>query len=449
MKHYPYFNHIQAEPSRWPLIASCLNRINAEGTVQGESMWRLVSNMPTEVLDWVCNDAGDTDYRFIWMRWKLTRGVFRRWSQEAVNDFMSDLSYGYDSEDCIEYMKDTHGVIECSDCGEWELSHNTRSHFNDDCADVCRTCIENNYQYSDLYDTYVHCDYARDAIDEEGESVTIHYEDGDYYYDDDRDGWFHRRYEHEDEIIGRYHSSKDRQRCQSSDWTRMKKRFLGVELEVEVVGGADRINKAKELNDLINDGEVGRKVFFENDGSVSNGFEIISQPMGLDRHRDLWVWLKDKKAVRALRSHNTTTCGLHVHISRDQMTKLQVAKMVTFVNDPDNEDLIRAVARRYAEGYCRIKIKKIGRSAESDDRYEAINITPRKTVEFRIFKGSLKYESVIAAIQFANAVVDFCAVGTTSVQQLKTENFLEFIQTHNPEDTDVLRPYLAARLELA
>jgi hypothetical protein len=111
--------------------------------------------------------------------------------------------------------------------------------------------------------------------------------------------------------------------------------------------------------------------------------------------------------------------------------------------------LIRAVARRYAEGYCRIKVKKIGQSAESDDRYDAVNITPRRTIEFRIFKGSLKYESVMSAIQFSNAVTEFCSRSTTSVLDLKADKFMDFIDQECREDTDILRPYLAARLELA
>ena len=171
--------------------------------------------------------------------------------------------------------------------------------------------------------------------------------------------------------------------------------------------------------------------------------------MGMDRHRDLWAWLKDKDAVRALRSHNTTTCGLHVHVSKEGLSKLQIAKIVAFVNDPDNADLIRAVARRYAEGYCRIKEKKIGQAAQSEDRYEAVNITPRKTIEFRIFKGTLKYESVMAAIQFSNALVEFCGRSTTSIRELKADKFMDFIKSDESGDTDMLVPYLENRLETA
>lgn len=355
-----------------------------------------------------------------------------------------------DFDDIVEHLEEHYGIVRCDDCGEWELSSQARAHYTNDDATICRRCIENEYTYSSRYGSYVYGHEARDAIDQNGNSCVIHEDDDDFHYNDDEDRWQHVDYSPSARIIGTYHSSKSQQRPQVSAWTKLKGRYLGVELEVEInTDRADRSEKALQLHETINDGEFGRKVFFENDGSISNGFEIISQPMGLDKHRELWGWLNDKDVTRGLRSHNTTTCGLHVHVSRAGLSKLQIAKIVAFVNSPDNESLIRAVARRYAEGYCRIKTKKIGQSAQSDDRYEAVNIVPLKTIEFRIFKGSLKYESVMAAIEFSNAVVDFCGRAKTSINDLKADKFLEFINSEATNDTEYLRPYLAQRLEAA
>lgn len=364
------------------------------------------------------------------------------------SDWFSKYERADDSDDCIDHMTDKGLITRCEDCNEWELSHHVRSYYGNDSAEICRNCIENNYRWSEYYDDYIYLESARDAHDQYGNRCVVHEDDDDFEYNDDDDEYYHVDYSPASRVIGNYHSSKHSQRPQPSPWTRMKKRYLGVELEVEVRDN-DRSDKALALHKLINNEQFGDKVFFENDGSLNNGFEIISQPMGMDKHRDLWAWLKDKDAVRSLRSHNTTTCGLHVHVSKDGLSKLQIAKIVSFINDPDNEPLIRAVARRYAEGYCRIKVKKIGQAAQSDDRYEAVNITPRKTIEFRIFKGSLKYESVMAAIQFSNAVVDFCSRSTTSIRELKADKFLDFIRDDETGDNDVLVTYLENRLETA
>jgi hypothetical protein len=291
------------------------------------------------------------------------------------------------------------------------------------------------------------------AVDAGGDEVLIHEDDDDFSYNDDIDQYAHYDYEYEPpepRIIGDYHSSKRRVQVRPSAWTKMKNRYMGVELEVEVVNDEyNREEKAAHLNTVINGDEIGKNVFFERDGSLSNGFEIITHPMGMDDHKKMWEWLKDRKAVRGMRSHQTTTCGLHVHVSKSTLSKLQIAKIVTFVNNRDNQPLIKAVARRYETGYCKIKSKKIGQSHYSEDRYEAVNITPLNTIEFRIFRGSLKYESVVAAIQFSNAVVEFCDPSRTSVRDLTADNFLNFIREEIPSDTDILVPYIEQRLELA
>lgn len=371
------------------------------------------------------------------------------WDISDFDDWFGRYECADDADDCIDWLVSNDIITRCDDCGAWELKREVRSYFGDNNAEICRSCIENEYRWSEYYENYVYSDSSRDAFDENGNRCVIHEDDGDFEYSDDDEEYYHVDYNPANRVIGNYHSSKGMQRPQVSDWTKMKKRYLGVELEVEVLTGYDRRDKAMALHRKINDEMFGANVFFENDGSLTNGFEIISQPMGMDKHREVWRWLKERDSVRGMRSHNTSTCGLHVHVSKDGLSKLQIAKIVAFVNDPENEDLIRAVARRYAEGYCRIKAKKIGQSAESNDRYEAINITPRKTIEFRIFKGSLKYESVMAAIQFSNSLVEFCGRSTTSIRELKAEKFLEFIRSDESGDTDVLVPYLENRLETA
>ena len=417
------------------------------------SLLDIVANLPgttqSLVREYMRMEAGSGHqmlYAQLWLRNNYLYDMRLRELRNFINSF-SDCD---DFDEIVEYLEEDYGLVRCDDCGEWELSSQARSYYDNEDATICRTCIDNSYSYSGRYDMYVYSDDARDAIDRDGNSCVIHYEDDDFEYDDDEDEWRHIDYSPNARIIGNYHSSKSSQRPQVSAWTKLKSRYLGVELEVEV--NSDRVErgeKAIQLHEAINGGEFGRKVFFENDGSINNGFEIISQPMGLDKHRELWAWLNDKNVIKGLRSHNTTTCGLHVHVSRAGLSKLQIAKIVAFVNSPDNEDLIRAVARRYAEGYCRIKHKKIGQSAQSDDRYEAVNIVPSKTIEFRIFKGSLKYESVMAAIEFSNAVVDFCARAKTSINDLKADKFLEFINDDATNDTEYLRPYLSQRLEAA
>lgn len=452
MKHYAYFDNVVHDMPRHELVVKAFMRLNDNVSLSSQQLYKLFERLPWDVRVQIRDiiKIDDNLNGYVAARFDLQNGVLDARGLYQLEQFINNYFSRDDSDDIIDMVNDRIGIQTCNQCGEWEYDEKFRD-LAFDRGSLCRRCIDDSdiARWSDYYDDYVSVDHSRWALNESGIEVIIDEDDEDFSYSDDEDTYVHYNYESKPIVIGSYHSSKGKFSARVSPWTQMKNRWFGVELEVEMRGDGDRQGKAVELNEIINGGALGDKVFFENDGSLNNGFEIISHPMGLDLHRDLWAWLKDKDKTSGIRSHNTTSCGLHVHVSRRGLTKLQIAKIVTFVNNPGNEDLIRAVARRFNEGYCKIKNKKVGESATSGDRYEAVNVTSSKTIEFRIFKGSLKYESVISAVQFANAVVEFCAPGQTSITDLNADNFLKFCEQQIPEDTDVLRPYIAARLETA
>jgi hypothetical protein len=209
---------------------------------------------------------------------------------------------------------------------------------------------------------------------------------------------------------------------------------------------ADWVNN--QAADITSERHTDTLLHFETDGSLSDGFEMVTAPLGLDDHARLWKVALSPTMTRNLRSHDTTTCGLHVHVSREGLSDLQVSKVVCFVNDPDNRELIEGVARRYGTRYCGVERKRLGTAHENDgNRYQAVNLCNSKTIEFRIFRGSLKYSAVLAAIEFTNAVVDFCNPTGAAGFNLKTPAFLDFINSMAMRKrTRYLRLYLAERM---
>jgi hypothetical protein len=259
--------------------------------------------------------------------------------------------------------------------------------------------------------------------------------------------------------IAGYHTSRDVVRPLPSPFTRSYGgRFLGVELEVERTQTAEdgKGKIAQRIADWVNnqagditaDKHVDQLLYFERDGSLSDGFEMVTAPMGLDDHARLWKTALSPTLTRQLRSHDTTTCGLHVHVSREGLSDLQISKMVCFVNDPDNRPLIEAVARRYGNHFCGVSRKRLANAHERDgNRYQAVNLCNSKTIEFRIFKGTLKYGAVMAAIEFTNAVTDFCNPTGAAGFNLKTAAFLDFINSvAMRKRTRYLRLYLSERM---
>ena len=374
-------------------------------------------------------------------------------SLDRLHRLLDMVRMGSDFERCIAAISKTAPVTRCPYCNRYEYeSHYVETW--DRASKICRRCQgSGSWQRSELYNgRFIREDDCRRAMHHNGQSVYISCNDDDFVYNEEDDYWHHRDYTPPPPpILSSYHSSKSLQRPIADEWSTERGRWFGVELEVEIhESRVGREEKAVQLHKVLNDEQIGKRAFFENDGSLSNGFEIITQPMSLPMHQRFWSWLNDRNLIKDLRSHNTSTCGLHVHVTKECMTSLQQAKVVTFVNDPSNMQLITAVARRYAEGYCKIKTKDLHNALATTDRYEAVNVTPRRTIEFRIFKGSLKYESVVAAIEFCNALVEFAIAdqGATA-SSLKIDNFIEFINNQAAAETETLRPYLNQRLEMA
>lgn len=92
-------------------------------------------------------------------------------------------------------------------------------------------------------------------------------------------------------------------------------RYFGVELEIDC-GGEDLDSAGKLL--FIGNREQ-ELIYCKHDGSLDDGFEIVTHPMSLDWHLHQMPWeaILNKAVQMGYLSHRANTCGLHVHVSRD------------------------------------------------------------------------------------------------------------------------------------
>ena len=253
-------------------------------------------------------------------------------------------------------------------------------------------------------------------------------------------------------IIDNYHSSRSRGfHIIESPWFKRHRRAFGLELEIQNANrnSMSTNTAAGKVHEVLNPSlERGEYCYFERDGSIGEGFELITQPAGLDVHREkLALFLNNPDLKKGLRSHEGGNCGLHIHVGRQFLTQAQIYRIQSFLNDVRNEGLVRKVSRRYSNSYARIKhemakLSPIGK--HSNERYEALNVTNRETVEFRIFRGSLRYESVMAALEFVDSLLTFCMPGQTSIMDFNAIGFRKYVtKPENAEDTKYLRTYLS------
>lgn len=207
--------------------------------------------------------------------------------------------------------------------------------------------------------------------------------------------------------------------------------YYGIELECELVNAKreERGLKAKETLDLFQK----QFVVLKEDGSLRCGFEICSQPASCVEHKRLWNPFFDH-LPKNLNSFNTSNCGLHIHCSKKPLSLLTIAKIVVFVNDDKNQGFVELIAGRKANTYSTYQkkehseaVKHIGNLGRGS-RYEAVNLVNRDTIEFRIFKGTLKRESFYKAIEFCDALIKFCDTAIHGITYCrKKENFIDFV----------------------
>lgn len=210
---------------------------------------------------------------------------------------------------------------------------------------------------------------------------------------------------------------------------------FGVELEVDARTDGRRINMDRqELSDRI-DAITGGRTYCKSDSSLDCGVEIVSHPGTLAHHMYVMHWRHICRTCEkaGYRSHDTRSCGLHVHVGREQLG----------ADDEERGEVIRkvqALFSRYAAEFTRFSRRATGRlnqwapiyvdpefnraadaheahrialarfpiDAEChNDRYTAVNVMNSATVEIRIFRGTLKRDTLIAAIQLVDNIFEY------------------------------------------
>jgi hypothetical protein len=237
-----------------------------------------------------------------------------------------------------------------------------------------------------------------------------------------------------DKVISDYHSHKGIYRkCDH-----LTPFYTGFELEVECIK-RDREGVAGEFS--------VPKTFLEGDGSLNNGFEIISQPLCQKCAKETLIAVSEKAKKLELRSYDTQTCGFHVHISRRALSRVQLEKLNHFISS-DNEELLIAIARRNPQQWAKIVKKSrwnIAEDSESEERYRALNLSNDSTIEFRIFKGTTNTNSLVMYLEFVWASLAFC--NQTSFSRLDTLSFLRFVRKERKQYL-TLYNYLTLKYDL-
>ena len=233
------------------------------------------------------------------------------------------------------------------------------------------------------------------------------------------------------------------------------KRYFGVELEIDE-GGKNGDN-ADTLLGIGN--RVAEHIYIKSDGSLSDGMEIVTHPMTLRYHKEKMPWSEImRSAIRMdYRSHKTSTCGLHIHVNRTAFGATReaqdecVSRVLYFVEHHWLEMLkfsrrteyqMNRWAARY--GY-KNSPKEILEDAKKgcNGRYACVNITNYHTIEFRMFRGTLKYNTLIATLELVDKICELATNLTDS--ELKSVSWSDFVGSLDDSTEPELITYLKER----
>ena len=319
----------------------------------------------------------------------------------------------------------------CACCGERYFDDND---YGDDETALCRRCYENEYHHCERCSRLIHDDY------------TNWYGDYPYCescYDDICEDYINEYSYKPDPIFHRCPEEK-------------KIRYYGVELEIDK-GGKDDSN-AEVLYNIANSDE--ENLYIKSDSSLNDGMELVSHPCSLLYHRTELPWADVmKRAVRMYyRSHNTNTCGLHVHIGRAELgdtveEQEEVISRIMFFFESHWNEMTKFSRRsefaleRWASRYgYKDKPKEILEDAKKQNkgRYTGVNIQNTHTIEIRIFRGTLKYNTFIATLEMVDAICENAV--RLNDDGIQKQSWNDFVLSINPDYTELIRYLKEKRL---
>ena len=302
-------------------------------------------------------------------------------------------------------------------------------------------------EYRNDYLRGLYCNACHESI------IDNYYEDDDSSVDDDDDDDSGNRYIHN-------YSFKPRASFMRSDGTHSlyvtrtqpegtrTTLTMGFELETENASGDyGNYDMAGKLLGRVNSTRES-DIYIKEDGSLYNGFEIVSHPGELQYFMNHFKWDGIEQLARdGFRAWTKPSCGLHIHLAKSAFADTSHKfKFMTFVYK--NRFEMVQFAGRESDQYASYDIKRFLNShrdwiadngtlvrgtnmikfAKGEDvnnsRSMAVNIQPEKTIELRLFRPSLKSSTVKACLQFCDALFHYTENITT--REILQENALKF-----------------------
>jgi hypothetical protein len=232
--------------------------------------------------------------------------------------------------------------------------------------------------------------------------------------------------------------------------------LLGAEIEV---GGNNNISSDNDKNSTVkkciqimngSDSDEENLIYSTHDSTVQIEFDTM--PCSLEFHknkmnyREMFEYL-DKEGYKG---HDCETAGLHIHANRSYLGKSRISQelvisKILYILEKFNDEIC-VIARRDNEYSEFVGSKKEENSiVELYGKYKdhgkraALNLQHKDTIEFRMFKSTLKYETFILTLEFVKDIIDFAK--SASIEEIELVKWANLMKLFSP----ALRNYYTER----
>lgn len=202
----------------------------------------------------------------------------------------------------------------------------------------------------------------------------------------------------------------------------------GVELELEGRSLKSVLYAHRNLKDHC---------ILKRDGSLENGFEIVTKPSSIEEHKKQFEpFFSGIKGV-GLKAANT--CGMHVHVSKKPLSALQIKRIAQFLENNIGE--VHKIAGRKESYYAKITglaqkvtleynarepVYSKRLKASTSERYVGLNCSPTNTIEFRMFASTTDAKKFNSNLEFVKAIVGFTTPGYLALKITETPTWGQF-----------------------
>lgn len=219
--------------------------------------------------------------------------------------------------------------------------------------------------------------------------------------------------------------------------------YFGMEIELE----SSRSRSLDEAASLAQH-RMGSVAYLKEDGSLSNGFEVVTHPMSYDYALNKFPW-DTFRELRQVGMSGDEQAGVHIHINRSAfIDACHVYRWLKLIHRNRNS-VVRLAGRRstwarfersdrewaidYAKRgrnalhsspgpvwYSYPRRKRTTPPAYDTSRYRAVNMNNSETVEVRIFRGSANENILRGYLAFVAASVEYSR--SLSAHDILTKN---------------------------